>query len=516
MLFHTGDDHRDSRRTWIVLGLLVAVGAALRLFDLGILPNGLYCDEAANGYDAYAILTTGKSLHGDATPLFFLHHGIDYVESLYTYLTVPSIGIFGRSPFSIRLIAALAGTLTIVTTFLLGRQLVGRVTGLLAALLVAVSPWHMTFSRIGFRGILLPLAITFGLYLFLRALGNYRRIIPCALVLGLSLHTYAVAKLLVPITLLILAIMYRSELRTLLTGNRTAQHHAGAGTILFLLLAVPVYWFSFVGEGNRRFEQLSVMSEPYPVGTAFTNYLQHLSPDFLFFSGDANLRHSIPGYGELLIVLFPFLLLGIVAALRIRTKEYSLPPLLFLVGLIPPALTHEGIPHALRAIGAVPFPELTAAIGITFLLRSLKPDPSWLRLSAAGLIGVALFVNAGLFLGSYFGDYRKESQHVFQAGLEEAIEFAETEGADYDQVVISPRIAQAYVFVLFYATPDPTGYQTDRSLGRYIVGNNGRAFPGGSTLVIAAGGESLPGRKPLRIIPALDGTPLLRLYEHNR
>ena len=44
------------RREWIAAGLLLALGALLRLCALGALPYGLNQDEASAGYEAFALL----------------------------------------------------------------------------------------------------------------------------------------------------------------------------------------------------------------------------------------------------------------------------------------------------------------------------------------------------------------------------------------------------------------------------------------------------------------------------
>ena len=99
---------------WSLLVTILGAGLISRVYGLGDLPDGLYCDEAANGYDAYSILKTGKSIYGHDMPLFLLHHGVDYIESLYTYLSVPLVSLFGLTVFSTRLVAAIAGTCTIL------------------------------------------------------------------------------------------------------------------------------------------------------------------------------------------------------------------------------------------------------------------------------------------------------------------------------------------------------------------------------------------------------------------
>ena len=37
---------------WTLILIIMIIGLTLRTYDLGSLPDGLYRDEAANGYDA--------------------------------------------------------------------------------------------------------------------------------------------------------------------------------------------------------------------------------------------------------------------------------------------------------------------------------------------------------------------------------------------------------------------------------------------------------------------------------
>ena len=76
---------------FVVLAVIVIGAAAIRVHDLSALPDGLYCDEAANGYDAYCLAETGKSMVGEEGPMFFNHFGIDYVEPMYIYATAAAV-----------------------------------------------------------------------------------------------------------------------------------------------------------------------------------------------------------------------------------------------------------------------------------------------------------------------------------------------------------------------------------------------------------------------------------------
>ena len=66
-------------------------------------------------------------------------------------------------PLALRLPSALAGVATIYALYRLGAELFSRRLGLLAAALLAVSPWHIYLSRLPKRPILTPLFMTLAL-----------------------------------------------------------------------------------------------------------------------------------------------------------------------------------------------------------------------------------------------------------------------------------------------------------------------------------------------------------------
>lgn len=73
-------------------------------------------------------------LHGVHPPLFF-------------YLTHLTVLLFGTDEWQLRLISAIAGTLTIGIVHYLGSKYLGSPAGLLAALLLMISPLHLAYSQ---------------------------------------------------------------------------------------------------------------------------------------------------------------------------------------------------------------------------------------------------------------------------------------------------------------------------------------------------------------------------------
>ena len=82
-----GDKNR--RWTWLILGVIVLVGALLRLIALRQSPPGLNQDEAANAWNAYCLLKTGMDQHGVKWPIFYGRFFGGYSSMLYVYWMMP-------------------------------------------------------------------------------------------------------------------------------------------------------------------------------------------------------------------------------------------------------------------------------------------------------------------------------------------------------------------------------------------------------------------------------------------
>ena len=165
-------------KNWLLIIILV-FAAILRLWQLGIIPPHLTPDEASLGYNAYSILKTGRDEYGELLPIVFRSFG-DFKPGLYIYLTTPFVAILGLTELAVRLPSALAGILAVWLIYAISKQLYIRKASkkfifknaeklaLFGALLLAINPWHIHFSRGTWE---FNLALTFtvaGIYFFLR------------------------------------------------------------------------------------------------------------------------------------------------------------------------------------------------------------------------------------------------------------------------------------------------------------------------------------------------------------
>ena len=156
---------------------------------------------------------TGADQYGVRWPLFA--EGLDdYTPTLYTLLVVPSVAALGLTEVAVRLPAALAGIADgrARPTCAAGRCS-GGAAGLVAAALVAISPWHILPSRTGAEWVLLPLFMTTGVWLLARGRTHGPSLLLAGMTLGVGLYSYAFARLLVPLLVVGFAALWWRELR---------------------------------------------------------------------------------------------------------------------------------------------------------------------------------------------------------------------------------------------------------------------------------------------------------------
>src|SRR4030043_677035 len=141
----------------IIIIAVLLLSALLRFYRLDSYP-ALNADEAAIGYNAYSLIETGKDEHGNSWPIHFQSFN-DYKPGLYFYIVLPFVKFFGLSEMSVRIPSAFIGVLTVYLIYLLTNELFkdkkyvlwNLPIGIVSSFLLAISPWHIHFSRGGWE-----------------------------------------------------------------------------------------------------------------------------------------------------------------------------------------------------------------------------------------------------------------------------------------------------------------------------------------------------------------------------
>ena len=193
-------------RTSAAIALITLIGLGLRLFNLEGL-GGFDFDEIVSYEFADQSLTS--MLRTVAVRKF--EHPPLYYALLHLWFFIP----WERSESFVRLFSVVLGTLTIPAAYLLARRLVWNTrTACLTALLVAISPLEVFFSREARMYALLTLLGVLSLWLLLRALDHGRWWwVLYAVVTLLAVYTHYVALAIVLAENAYLVWVWRSRIR---------------------------------------------------------------------------------------------------------------------------------------------------------------------------------------------------------------------------------------------------------------------------------------------------------------
>jgi 4-amino-4-deoxy-L-arabinose transferase-like glycosyltransferase len=159
-----------NRYELIALGLITIGASMLRFYKLGVIPLGVNQEEGFAGMGALDVIEGRLSNPFGYGPVSAL--GFTYYPALYFYAQALFVKLFDINVFSIRLFSAIAGTLSVIFTYLLAREIWGRGVGLISAVLATVAGIHIHFSRFGFPLIQTSLFATISLFFLARAIRN--------------------------------------------------------------------------------------------------------------------------------------------------------------------------------------------------------------------------------------------------------------------------------------------------------------------------------------------------------
>ena len=484
-------------KTIIILGTILILASLFRLWDLGKVPISPDWDEAALGYNAYSLLHTGRDEYGKFLPIV-LRSFDDYKPALYAYFSIPAVALFGLNTFAVRFPSALFGVIAVLGTFFLVKELFKRNDlALLSSFLLAISPWHIQFSRIAFESNVGLAFNIFSALFFLKGLKKPWFLLLSASLMAVNIYVYQSEKVFTPLLLLVLVLIYRKELFSL------PKKYLIISVLALVLIAVPMISYTFTNtnaleraKGVSVFSQTSSLLEENSkklledkknhdylglvldnrrivfAKTVIQGYLSHYDLNWLFVKGDIA-RHHAPNMGLLYLFEFPFFFIGIYGLIfgkfDKKTKLFIFS--WFLIAPIPASIT-SGVPHAVRTLNFLPTFQIFTAIGIIQILYSVRA--SYLRLKIydlrkylliLGLTSYVLFtvVNFVYYLNQYFVQQNYFNASEWQYGYAKVIPQIQKIEKNYKKIIVSnrPPMDQSYMFFLFYLKYPPDLYQKE-------------------------------------------------------
>jgi len=465
----------------LLLPAVLILAGLLRIVGLDTLPPGFTPDEAAFAYNAWSLEQTGRDEWGMPAwelPVKNLRSFGDYKLPLYAFLTVPSVKILGLTHTAARLPNALLGTAAVVMIYLLTRRLFPNRprAALLAALVLAISPWHIGLSRGAFEANLVTFFLPAGIYSFLAGLP-----VASAFLLAANFYSYHSARYLTVFLLGVLWVYSRRRFGTWF--HRTTL----VTLVVWALLALP--GLAGMVTGNARVADVAIFSPtdnwevvsdrrftarlnglPDSVARIFSNkvvfvaqvfadnYLSYFTWPFLFTRGAGEGTYGLlPGRPLFSLMFLP--LLGVFVWSLIRRPRISalLLVVMLLAAPLPAALTKGPGFAANRAAAMIPFLAVMIGVGWDQLLELLR---RWGK-SAALLTGVVAIVSVLFFLENYIYHAPKEIGRAMLFGRREALARFLPIAEEFDQVIISRSLSEPHMYLAFYDQIPPAEYQKE-------------------------------------------------------
>ena len=408
--------------SWSLAALLsvTLLAAALRLWQLDVLPPGFHLDESYQGLEAWRILSE-PGYHP-----FFLRGNFGPLPA-NAYLNVATFWLaeqFGGAagPVAMRTTSAVVGVLTVLSVYGLAGEMrrleisrIGQTCDptpsvlirnqrslesplpargegvggwglsplfpLFAATTLALMRWHVHFSRMAIEPIYVPLVWTVSTWWLLHGwrTRSWLAYVGSGLVLGAGMYTYRgawiIPLLMALVVLHLLLVATRTESQSWNTITKRLRGPLLAALVATLLIA-PLAWF-FLNNPDlftTRLQQVNIVGQT--ASPADSTLLGNVAKTARMFGpalgpfdqpGDPDPRRNLPGAPALSWPLAIAFYLGLARCLwGIRRVTFSLP-LIGLVGLLLPGVASEYAPHFHRVLGAAAPTALLVAAGLDWL-----------------------------------------------------------------------------------------------------------------------------------------------------
>jgi hypothetical protein len=442
------------RDHWRLLSLSAMLALALRnIFALDSVPRGFFQDEAAIGYDGWAIAHYGADEHGAHLPLFFESFE-DYKNPIYIYSVAAVTRFLPLTVATTRLPAAFFGILTVLflaaTAFKVTQSY--TVTAL-TFVIAAMTPWLMLESRVAFEVISLVFAISAAVYFLAAAQTSRPRLhyLLAGFSLMLGTFAYTPARLQIAVFALVLCASFG------LPWRKFSSWWLALIPIALGYVVLVVWGLSHPGALTGRFQRIGILNDASPLvalGHFIVLYLTYIpSPEFLLVWGDFNWRHNIHFGGMLLVVTVPLLVIGVLACARRFSEPFPRFVLLgFFASPFAAALTSQAAPHALRAASMLPFCIVLIIYGVQALLAAKRNVQQKQRIAVWGTVALLLNgIGANIWL---FTAYPALAADSFQDGAITALEVGHRVTGQHTMYITNSADIQ-YSFPLFVFQPPP-------------------------------------------------------------
>ena len=428
----------------ITVLIFLILGCFIRIFGISAMPNGLNCDEASIGYEAYSVLNYGVDRNGDSYPVFLEAWGSGQ-NALYMYIIMPFIKIFGLSKWSVRFPMALIGCISLIVMYKLLSKTKNKRIALIGLMFLTICPWHIMKSRYGLESNVFPDLTLLAVYVFICGIENKKSYLLyiSSIIFGLSSYAYGTSYFFLPVFLIPLLFI-------LIRKRKITIKQSIISLLIVFIVSFPIILMIFINTFDlpkikigiftiprleeNRYEQLTVLSSGNILTTFISNFIE--SAKVLILQNDGYCANALPDFGIIYQISLPIALMGLIVSF---SKKENID-LVFKMWFISAFLLMFICDPNINRMNIMYFPLIYyTIIGIDYLSREvLKNDV------IVALIYMCVFE---LFIVAYcFTDFT--NTFTFEDNIENVIKYMNNLSAD--TIYFEYAIKEPYIYVLFY------------------------------------------------------------------
>jgi 4-amino-4-deoxy-L-arabinose transferase-like glycosyltransferase len=449
----------QNKQELLIVTAILLVGGFFRVYLINLHPFPWSGDESSIGTEGSRILK------GEVTNFF--EGGWSGQPNWSFVPTALAETIFGQTILAVRVVSILEGTLTILFTYLLARELFekNRMIAILAAGFMVAFPVHLQFSRLGVNDIMDGLNVTLVLWLLVRAIRKDRLIdyLWAGIAGGLTFYTYIGSRLVLVLAVFVLAytvIRQRSYLRS---------HFSHLGIFLAgVVVAIAPEGLYFLQHYNvflTRWAQANIFSNHWLIDAAHNANVsipaflwKHFTDTILVYISNPAVSGCFNSPLPYLTIIGSILFLfgmGYAFSKLFEAKMMTLLVWFWAVIFLGGFMTQDA-PANSRLVMSLPAVAVFVGLGIykftDYLLKIKLLNLQWQKIVTTLIVLILVVQNIGFYFGVYYyKNYNEDANGELgqQTGLE-----LQRLGPDYDLYMFGiPRVFAAFPTTVFLA-PD--------------------------------------------------------------
>ena len=460
----------------VIMVILLSIFSFLLLYHIDAVPVAFNTDEAGMAFDALGISHYHVDRYLYHFPVYFINYG-DGQNALYTYLAAVLIKLFGYSIIIVRLPAVI---LSLISAFIFSqmiRKSYGNISSVIAMALFCVLPFSIMHSRWALESYLFFPMLIISCATLSHAVKVEKNLwfLFCGFLFGLTLYTYAISYVTIPLFLAII-LLY------LLIMKRISWKRIFAMGVPLFLLSIPLLLLlavnnGLIGEIRTKFISIPLLPVYRDNEISLSNIIANLRIDknnlfYKLFCDDGLIYNVIPKYGTLYHISIPFFIYGFVMCIKrclksFREKVFSLEIMMAVLFVSTFFVSLIIFSPNINRINSIYVPIIFFIfLGLYETLKKSRKEFI--------LTGCIYLISFGFFIHTYFTDFPKESGSHFLVksikDLESALDFAESVSLTDDSLIYVLEDQKNPLYTALVKRMDPYTYNETmiRSYDGYI------------------------------------------------